>query len=644
MGKKLDLTKVKGVGERMAQKIVQQLGGEQELINAVENFEIDRISSIEGVSQRKAIEIINDLSGNSTEEFLKTERALQLYEEILEKILSYAHSSHAKNKILLLSPMQDPEKIKSSIDFVMEAKNNVSALPIKHVRGLLNNLSLPQEVKPNYDPSVAILVESSEDYGYLVDLGLNRHFPIISAQESGEIQEYEFVIYVYSHGNLALDEQENVVMVSKDSEILEIIPESVLNYFTHNKSILTQVLELRTLLQKETVLDETIEILNELEELKYKEVDFDKSVNSAKKQADEEIKSSVKNVDLKGDEVLALLNQGMTGKIEKIFDEVISKARADIKLETGTEFDPFLRTYPLEIDDAELERVKKQDQSKRQIEIFDKKVTAAKRLSQIRKKVDQEIKEALEFDYQFAMGCFAHYYQLKAPELGDAFHLEGALHLNLAHKNENESESHDSYEDIQRINYSLFYPENVALLTGANSGGKTTLLETLAQISIMTHMGLPVCAEKAEVKLLDEVYFFSKQRSLDAGAFESFLRTFMPIVTTDNQKLILLDELEAITELEAAVKIISSFIELINDSNSFAVIVTHMAREIIKYAPIRVDGIEAKGLDDNYNLLVDRTPKMNYLARSTPELILKMIYERSDGKLKDIYGKILEKF
>ena len=35
---------------------------------------------------------------------------------------------------------------------------------------------------------------------------------------------------------------------------------------------------------------------------------------------------------------------------------------------------------------------------------------------------------------------------------------------------------------------------------------------------------------------------------------------------------------------------------------------------------------------------------MNYLARSTPELILKMIYERSDGKLKDIYGKILEKF
>ena len=642
MGKKMDITQVKGVGDRMAQKIVQQLGGEQELIIAVENFEVDRISSIEGVSQRKAVEIINELSGNRTEEFLKTERALQLYEEILEKILSYAHTSHAKNKILLLSPLQDPEKIESSIDFVMDAKRSVSNLPIKHVRQLLNNLSLPQEVKPNYDPSIAILVENSEDYGYLVDLGLNRHYPIITAQESSEIQEYEFVIYVYSSGELALDDEGNIIMVSRDSEVLEIIPESVLNYFTSNKSILNQVLELRNLLQKETVLGETIEILNELEDLKYKEVDFDKAVNYAKKRADDEIKSSVKNVDLKGDEVLALLNQGMTDKIEKIFDEVISKARADIKSDTGTEFDPFLRTYPLEIDYAELERVKKQELSKKQIEIFDKKVKAAQRLSQIRIKVDDEIKEALEFDYQFALGCFAHYYQLKAPEIGESFRLEGALHLNLA--NTRNSTNQEIPEDIQKIDYSLFYPENVALLTGANSGGKTTLLETLAQISIMTHMGLPVCAEKAEVKLLDEVYFFSKQRSLDAGAFESFLRTFMPIVTTNKQKLILLDELEAITELEAAVKIISSFIELINDSDSFAVIVTHMAREIIKYAPVRVDGIEAKGLDDEYNLLVDRTPRMNYLARSTPELILKMIHSRSEGKLKEVYGKILEKF
>ena len=157
-------------------------------------------------------------------------------------------------------------------------------------------------------------------------------------------------------------------------------------------------------------------------------------------------------------------------------------------------------------------------------------------------------------------------------------------------------------------------------------------------------MGLPVPAEEAEVKILDEIYYFTKQRSLDAGAFETFLNTFIPITTTKTEKLVLLDELEGITELDASVKIISSFIEMFKKTESYGIIVTHMAKELSRYIEIRIDGIEAKGLDENYNLIVDRTPKMNTLARSTPELILKRIYENSDGKLKEIYGEILKKF
>ena len=267
---------------------------------------------------------------------------------------------------------------------------------------------------------------------------------------------------------------------------------------------------------------------------------------------------------------------------------------------------------------------------------YEENVKAAQTLSTMKPIVEEEIHEILLFDYEFALGCFAHYYNLNPPELGNGFSFHNGIHLNLALENSIE---------VQKIDYTLESPNNVVLLTGANSGGKTTLLETIAQICIMSQMGLPVCASKARVKIVDEVYFFSKKRSLDAGAFESFLRTFMPIVTLDTDKLILLDELEAITELEAAVKIISSFMDFISDSNSLAVIVTHMAREILKYTDVRVDGIEAKGLDENYNLIVDRTPRMDYFARSTPELILRRMYEKSDdNKLKDIYRQVLEKF
>ena len=49
-------------------------------------------------------------------------------------------------------------------------------------------------------------------------------------------------------------------------------------------------------------------------------------------------------------------------------------------------------------------------------------------------------------------------------------------------------------------------------------------------------------------------------------------------------------------------------------------------------------------LDENYNLIVDRSPKINYLAKSTPELILKRIYEQSDEPIKSVYKDILDKF
>ncbi|QUH23734.1 endonuclease MutS2 [Methanobacterium alkalithermotolerans] len=633
MAEKLDLTTIKGVGERMAQKIILKLGGEEELVKVIENYEVDRLASIEGISQRKAIEIVNGLLGNPAQKFLKTDRSRQLYEEIIEKIMEYAHTSHARNKILLLAPTTHRELIQKRLDLVNKSRKMVSTLPLEKVTGLLKNLHLPKNSKPLYDPSKAILVENQEDMDYLMEIGINQYYPVISNVESREIQQYETVFYLYSSGEIELDDAGNVIMISLQADMAEIIPDVELNYFKDNEDIFRQVLELRGILKKESVLGEVMEILSTLQGLESREIDFDKVVKKARVEADGILKESIKKVDLKGDEVLHLLNQGLPPKIEKIFDQVIRKARDQIKIETGVEFDPFFPTYPLEIDQQEVERIKKREISRYQIEAFDKKVKAAGQLSLLKEKVEKEISEALEFDYEFALGCFAHYYQLEVPEISDEFSLEGALHLNLAQE-----------EDVQRIDYHLSYPENVALLTGANSGGKTTLLETLAQISIMTQMGLPVCAKNARVKILDEIYFFSKKRSLDAGAFESFLHTFMPIVIKDSEKLILLDELEAITELEAAVKIISSFIEFIQNSNSFAVIVTHMARELMKHSTVRVDGIEASGLDEDYNLIVDRTPRINYMARSTPELILRMIYNRSQGDLKEVYRKMLEKF
>lgn len=629
-----DIRNIRGLGDGLFNKIMNHFGGEEAFLQAANNYEVDRIASIEGLSQRKAIEIVNVVLGNPSQEFLKTDTGLEIYQDILNKILQYASTQYGKNRILLLNPGKDAGEIKKSVDFVMKMKNRVEKLPLNEIKGLLKKIGPITKPKPKYNASQAILVEKRDDYHGLMDLGLNSYLPIISGDELSNPDDYEFIIYLYSDGLMDLGDASNVVMVSNDAQDYEIVPDIVIAFFHENHSLLFNVFKIKEILGRDSDIKSVLDILDSLESDKFDEQFFDDAVNDAKNKADEKLKLAIKNVDLKGEEILDLLNEDMPEKIQKIFDEVIKDARNDIKEKTGCSFDPFIQKYPIEVDEAELERVKRQEIAKQNVAFFEDKVNAAIQLQELKKSVEEEVREIFHFDYEFALGCFAHHYDLNPPEIGEGFNFQEGIHLDLI----------NTGVELQRVDYNLKLPDNVVLLTGANSGGKTTLLETLAQISIMTHMGLPVCAHEAQVQLIDEIYFFSKKRAMDAGAFESFLNTFMPIVTLDNQKLILLDELEAITELEAAVKIIASFLDYIKDSDSYAIIVTHMAREILKYSDVRVDGIEAKGLDQDYNLVVDRTPRINYFAKSTPELILKRMYEKSEGKLKAIYGEMLEKF
>jgi len=638
-GDKVELTEIKGIGKRLAKKIIENFGNEEQLLKAIHNYQINRIAQIEGVSQRMATDIVNHVLGNPAEEFLKTERSHKIYEDIIQRILEYSNTEYGKNRILLINPTKDKEKIQETLVFVMKAKEMVSTLPVNDVINLLKKIGPAKKDRPKYDSSKAVLVESVGDYNSTMDMNLNEYCPIITSEELETIENYEFIVYIYGEGKIELSDSFNIVMVKNDAQEFEIVPEVVLSYFYDNHDLLNNILTLKEILGRDSVLPEVMDILDSLKLYSVDEAVFDDVVEAAKHKADEKLRQNIKKVDLKGEEVLKILNEDMPDKIQKIFDDAINDAKEKIKEKTGYSFDPFIQKYPIEIDQQELGRIKKLKAAEMHINAFEKKVEAASRLSELKSAVEYEIGEILDFDYEFALGCFAHYYDLNQPEIKDGpedgFYFKDAIHLNLALK---------PNEEVQKIEYILRKPENVVLLTGANSGGKTTLIETMAQISIMTQMGLPVCAQEAEVKIVEEIYLFSQKRTLDAGAFESFLRTFIPIVTEKPNKLVLLDELEAITELEAASKIISSFIDFMKDSDSYAVIVTHMAPDILKYVDVRVDGIEAEGLDENYNLIVNRTPKMNYLAKSTPELILRMIYEKSDGKLREIYGKILDKF
>ena len=97
------------------------------------------------------------------------------------------------------------------------------------------------------------------------------------------------------------------------------------------------------------------------------------------------------------------------------------------------------------------------------------------------------------------------------------------------------------------------------MLTGANSGGKTTLLTTVATIHLLTLLGLPVPADSAEVNPVP-IYLFRRRTTKRVGSLEQALRSLIPVFADTQPKLILLDEFEALTEPGAAGRIVASII------------------------------------------------------------------------------------
>ena len=175
--------------------------------------------------------------------------------------------------------------------------------------------------------------------------------------------------------------------------------------------------------------------------------------------------------------------------------------------------------------------------------------------------------------------------------------------------------------------------DRVSVLTGANSGGKTTLLETMCQVALLAQMGLPVPAERAEVSVSEDIVFHRRHASFNAGVLESTLRSIVPPLTDGSNTLMLVDEFEAITEPGSAADLLHGLVRLTVDRGALGVFVTHLADDL-KPLPekARKDGIFAEGLDDDLQLEVDYQPRFGTVGKSTPEFIVSRLLAGADDR------------
>ncbi|MFD1684814.1 MutS-related protein [Halobellus litoreus] len=235
---------------------------------------------------------------------------------------------------------------------------------------------------------------------------------------------------------------------------------------------------------------------------------------------------------------------------------------------------------------------------------------------------DVAVDAVSDIAFELSLGRFAAAYDLTRPRLvDDGLAVAGARNLTLS-------------GDVQPVTYGVGTHDvggdpsppsgdRVAVLTGANSGGKTTLLETLAQVALLASMGLPVPAERADIGRFDTVVFHRRHASFNAGVLESTLKSIVPPLSTGERTLMLVDEFEAITEPGRAADLLNGLVDLTVDRDALGVYVTHLAEDLSPLPPAaRIDGIFAEGLTEDLALRVDYQPRFGTVGKSTPEFIV----------------------
>ncbi len=336
----------------------------------------------------------------------------------------------------------------------------------------------------------------------------------------------------------------------------------------------------------------------------------------------EKISEKVKELTISGLELMKMLSENkMPAEFKKIIENALDGS--------GLPHHIFNFKIPVELDYAELEKEIKRRSANEFTNLAEAVKRKAEELKQIPKRLKMLQANLILEDFMLGLSGYLKN-ELAYPSLSDNLHFTNAKNLFLV--------------NAQPIDFQLDNFSKCSILTGANSGGKTTLIEHILQNITFAQFGLPISGE-VHLPMFSDIYYFAKNKgSASKGAFETLL-TQMSQINPGNRTLILADEIEAVTEPGVAGKIIASTADFFIQKNCYLVIATHLGYEIQECLPegARIDGIEATGLDKEFNLIVNHNPVMGRLAHSTPELIVERMANAYDKEYFRFLNENLKK-
>ncbi len=539
----------------------------------------------------------------SAENVFKTKDAKQINNKTVSKISENFNFADTRSLIDFFDFSQDISEIKNRQEFFKNIPKNLD-------NSFLANLKSPQKTwKPDY--GIIAVTENEKTLMELKNLDIPVKI-ITSSEDVSDLEGYDIVQVIdCEEASIALERLPQTIFLKNSDEV----------YLERYLEILSGWKKNIEILSTSTVTKEISELINFLNELlvlidKKKIIKITlENVEEKVEEINEEISEKMKDLNLSGGSFFQMLSSKKFSKeIIDIIEECIAAS--------GLSEQIFEKSIPVSINEQELEKLLKEQDSNEFVNEAEKIKAKSSKLKQIPQKLRELENYLLLLDFYAGISKFI--------TLDSVFHEDSSDFTIYSSKNL-------FLNKPQAISFGLDENNKCSILTGANSGGKTTLLEHIIQLIALQQIGLPVSGN-VKMPIFSEIYYFAKNKgSTSKGAFETLL-TQMSKIKTGKKTLILADEIESVTEPGVAGKIIAASADYFIKHGCFLVIATHLGKEIQNFLPqfARIDGIEAKGLDENFELIVDHNPVIGKLANSTPELIIEKMAQTGDEYLKYI--------
>ncbi|WP_276255697.1 MutS-related protein [Halomontanus rarus] len=666
----MDLETIPGVGEKTASALTELDDPER----ALRDGDVAALARAPGITHGRAARIARGAIRREHDDpggFLATDRAREVYREVLSLLKDRTVTRYGAQRLETIYPSPCRSRIEEVQAFAREAIEHEPTEAVLEALEGVEPLDRASDVRVR---DRCLATRDAERYSEARDA-----LPELSVEVVEDARGLAELARGYATV-VALDESFAGVDVDGDVQVrpdalenpAEVVPERPLAFFARNRTSLRAAVAVHRAADLEApcdlaALEDGLERLaddgtvagdDELDRLTVAVDDLDAAASTAESVANDHLREAIREQDvtIEGADLLSLVERGagvdslLSRELADEYAAAVEAAREELvdslDLDAG-EAEIARRafgdepTFPVEREEAVVSRLREELTAAKERRAARLKRELAADLADQREGARQLVRNALELDVELAIAQFARDFECTMPAFGaDDGAEKREDETGFAIDDGRSPLLDEPLEEIDPVDYAV---SGVALLSGVNSGGKTSTLDLVASVVVLAHMGLPVPAEDVRLQRFDDLHYHAKtQGTLDAGAFESTVREFADLATGGDGSLVLVDELESITEPGASAKIIAGILEALDDNGATAVFVSHLAGEIREMAAfdVTIDGIEAVGLVDG-ELQVNRSPVKEHLARSTPELIVEKLAGESQAVF---YDRLLEKF